>query len=476
MSLPESAIVLAADSEEHSWLLATLSKLHDSGLKTVSVRRPSDNSFSEDYLDFDIVIVDASLGYELTLSTLYDITSGPRAVPVLLSLKETEREEFADVILYGVQELILKDHDPADVVERLIVHSIQRCQILQATADAESRVRTIIENISDGVLIADEAGTILFANPASEELLDKPLIELMGAPLELSIPEDSEAVVEVEHKSEDNRVLSVRWVPVRWEGRDVKLYTMQDVSEKYSIQKKLASASDDAERLSAMKSSFMANMSHELRLPLASIIGFGQLIEADEKDPDLKEFAASIVASGNKLLQTVNSVLDLTRLDAAEFEMSRVAVSVDDAAGEVVRELTPLAEEHNLALSLETIGDPVVKADPMVMRRILSIIIGNALKFTETGSVNVIISASTEQVQCDIVDTGIGIDEKFLTYMFDEFSQESVGPAREYNGTGLGLAVAKRLANAMGGTISVKSVKGQGSTFTLVFPRRGTPS
>lgn len=474
MSLPESAIVLAADSEEASWLTSSLSALYDLGLTTVSVRRPSDGILTEDCQDFDVVIVDSSLGYESALDTLYEIMRGPRIIPVLLCLREDEREEFADAILYGIQELILKDQDATDVLERLLLNSVQRCRILVATADAESRVRVIIENISDGVLIADEARTILFANPASEILLGKQLIDLMGAPLELTIPEDLEAVVEVEHEFEENRILAVKWVPVRWEGRDVRLYTMRDVTERHSIQKELASASDDAARLSAMKSSFMANMSHELRLPLASIIGFGQLIEADEQDPDLKEFAASIVDSGNKLLQTVNSVLDLTRLDAQEFEMSRIQVSVEDAAGEVVRDLKTQADEKGLSVTVETIGDSVVQSDPIVLRRVLSNVIGNAVKFTEAGGVTVTIRAAADKVVCAIQDTGIGIDKVFLDQIFDDFSQESVGASRAYNGAGLGLAVTQRLLSAMNGSITVSSEKNSGSTFTIVFPRHGS--
>ena len=470
MSLPASVLVLVDDHADRSWLDSALEQLRSGGINEVSWRSQADGLLPAGSGDYEAVIVDSSLGYERTMDALHGIMANPEIIPVLLCLDGDEREDFADAILYGAQEIILRGHDPVDVVERLLVHSVQRARILKATADAESRARVIIEGISDGVLIVDEAGTILFANPASERLLDKPLIELMGAPLDLEIPEESEAVVEVPLSSGDAHILSVRWVPVRWEGRDVRLYTMQDVTEKQQIREQLSSASEIAERLKAMKSSFMANMSHELRLPLASIIGFGQLIEADETDPDLKEFAGSIVESGTKLLDTVNAILDLTRLDAREFELARNPVSIGDTAGEVLRDLEKQATEKGLQVDLRSVGEGTVKADVDAIRRILSSVIGNAVKFTEEGFVAVTVTTTQDAVTCEVTDTGIGIDPGFIEQAFDDFTQESAGAARAYNGSGLGLAVSRRLLNAMGGSVSVTSVKGEGSTFLLTFP------
>lgn len=473
MITPESVTILVSVQSEADWLLGQLSFLKKDGLTQTRLLDP--DGFTPDLVSLQggILVVDASLGFGKAMSILHGLGREKTIFPVVLCLQANEQDEFSESILYGVQEFILKNQDAPDVIQRILCHSLQRTQIIQASKDAEIRARAIIDSISDGVLIVDEADTILFANPASEELLGKRLIDLMGAPLDLSIPEEAEAAVEVQLADNEKKVLSVKWVPIRWESRDVRLYTMRDVTARHTIQQKLIQANENADRFEALKSSFMANMSHELRLPLASIIGFGQLIEADVEDPDLKEFSASIVESGNKLLETINSVLDLTRLNAQAFDMRRIAVSIEQVVNEVVAELTPQLKKKMLPVHVSFLGDNEIKADPIVLRRIFNNIIGNALKFTEKGEISVSVSATHDAILCEVSDTGIGMAPSFIPHVFDEFTQESVGATRSFNGSGLGMAITKKLIEAIGGSIEVRSTKGVGSTFSLRFPKSG---
>lgn len=476
MTLPEVVAVMARDVTEAEWISDALRSLKSDGISEVRVLAPDELSRKQSLSGMDLFILDSSIGLRKTMETLQLAGGNGNQIAIILCLKDFEREEYSDTIRFGVQDFILKGQDSTEVIKRVLAHSIQRVQILQATAEAEARVRTIIDNISDGVLIVDDAKTILFANPASEEILGRQLLDLMGAPLGLSIPGEANAVVELQLEGNETKVLSVKWVPIRWEGRDVRLYMMRNITEQNALQEKLIQATENAERFEALKSSFMANMSHELRLPLASIIGFGQLIEADVKEPELKEFSATIVESGNKLLETINSVLDLTRLDASSFEMRRIPLSIQQAVEDVVSDLAPLLDNKMLPVHVTALGDDEIKADPIVLQRIFNNVIGNAIKFTDQGEITVSISATPDSVLCEVSDTGIGIGSAFIPHVFDEYAQESSGATRSYNGAGLGLAITKKLLGAMGGSITVRSTKGSGSTFSLQFPKHATSS
>ncbi len=179
-----------------------------------------------------------------------------------------------------------------------------------------------------------------------------------------------------------------------------------------------------------------------------------------------------IVEGGNKLLETINSILELTRLDAQSVEMRNQLLSLSESATAAVNGLRPLLDEKDLTVEITKDGVDTITADPLVIRRIFNNLIGNAIKFTNEGSIIIKLVGSGQDVVCDIVDTGIGIEEEFIPHVFDEFAQESTGRGRTHGGTGLGLAITKRLITAMSGSIDVESEKGKGTTFRIVFPRR----
>jgi len=473
MTAPNHILIFAAREEDAEWLVGQLSGPEDSGFVVDSIAAYEGHLENSILQNSDAIVVDSSLGPDTAQLLLYDLMILQSAQPVVLCVEADQQSQFPAAVRQGAQDFIIKGSDTAEIIHRVLLQAMDRAQILRATQEAEERVRAIIENISDGILIVDEADTILFANPACELILDRPLIELLGAPLDIEIPKASDATVEIRHSPEFGIIASLRWVPIRWEGRNVRLYTIRDISAEHKTREQLQKTKDEAERLAALKSSFLANMSHELRMPLASIIGFAQLIEEGIDDSEYREFSQMIVESGNKLLETINSVLDLTRLDAQAFEVRRSRVSLEDAAREVVGSLQPLLDEKNIPVRISVAGDDTIIADPLAVRRIFNNLVGNAIKFTDEGEISLLLAGLDEVVRCDISDTGIGIDPDFIPHVFDEFAQESTGRSRSHGGTGLGLAISKRLIEAQGGTIHVESEKGKGTTFTIRFPRTG---
>lgn len=253
------------------------------------------------------------------------------------------------------------------------------------------------------------------------------------------------------------------------------------VIDRLGREQELLRAKETAEKASELKSTFLANMSHEIRTPLTSIIGFAEAIgkqlpqpATDGPDQDVSRFASLIEESGRRLLDTLNSVLDYSKLEAGAMHLSVDALDV----GPVTRTITDLyqsrAEDKGIDLHLEIAGSlPPAVADAEAFRRVLRNLLNNAIKFAEAGDeVTVRVSAVEEWVEVEVEDTGIGIDAEFLPRLFEAFTQESTGNRRAYEGSGLGLAVAKRLITLMDGTIDVDTEKDVGTRVTVRLPQR----
>jgi len=284
--------------------------------------------------------------------------------------------------------------------------------------------------------------------------------------LRLTLPDGSERVLAVKVEvlpDDDGRP---RYV----------LGTCLDVTEQKRREAELDAAKEKAEAMNRLKDAFLANMSHEIRTPLTAVIGYAEVL-AEEVGPRYENLAGPIVSGGRRLLDTLDSVLELARLEAGEQHLAIESVDAGAAAAEAVRLLTPLAAQKGLSLHAHLPPVPThVMADPDALSRVLHNLIGNAVKFTERGHVRVSVEAGAERVAVAVTDTGVGISAAFLPHIFEEFKQESEGYERSHEGSGLGLTLTRRLVDLMGGTISVESTPGVGSTFTVSFPAAAAPA
>lgn len=244
----------------------------------------------------------------------------------------------------------------------------------------------------------------------------------------------------------------------------------RDITDRKKFEQALIEAKENAERMSRLKSSFLTNMSHEIRTPLSGILGFASIL-AQDASPEQYELAQLIEKSGRRLLDTINSVLDLSMLESDSFTLHPKPLDLAAEVREKVALLKPLAEKKGLYLGAEVANeDCIARIDSACLDRILNNLIGNAIKFTTEGEVVVRVSSDDRITQFEVVDTGIGIGQEFMNRLFHEFEQESSGMARLYEGSGLGLSITKRLVELMGGTIQVQSELGKGSVFTVSFP------
>ncbi len=225
---------------------------------------------------------------------------------------------------------------------------------------------------------------------------------------------------------------------------------------------------------SQLKTNFLSNMSHELRTPLNSVIALSGVLNrrlASRIPQEEYSYLEVIERNGKHLLELINDILDISRIEAGREDMEITKFDVNNLIAEVVSMIQPQAEQKKIEL-LHPAGDAelLITGDADKCRHILQNLIGNAVKFTEKGRVEITAVRSGSNILIKVTDTGIGIPENHLAHIFDKFRQADGSTSRRFGGTGLGLAIARELAALLGGAISVKSVPGQGSEFTLSMP------
>ncbi len=244
---------------------------------------------------------------------------------------------------------------------------------------------------------------------------------------------------------------------------------------KDKMERELIKAKDKAEEMNRLKDIFLANMSHELRTPLIGILGFSELLIGEHLNTEQEGMINTIFKSGNRLLETVNTILDFSKLDSKKVEINYSKVNVNEVIRQTVFLFQGFAKQKNLYLKYDDIEDNlIIDVDQTILEKIINNLINNALKFTKEGGVTVRLKKEilNSQSFCTIKveDTGIGIPEDKQEIIFEEFRQASEGFSRSHEGTGLGLSITKRFIELLGGTISLKSKVNEGSTFIVKLP------
>ncbi len=264
---------------------------------------------------------------------------------------------------------------------------------------------------------------------------------------------------------------------IRIDTNQLIFTTIHDITEKTKSHNELAQAKETAEKANRAKSEFLANMSHEIRTPMNAILGFTEVLYHKLENPEHQKMLRSIASSGNLLLSLINDILDLSKVEADHLEINPSPVNMKDMLEECKTQFQEKAKKKGMTLTInKPVGFPeYLILDEVRIKQVLFNLVGNAIKFTHSGYISIDVDLARQSgnqgtLTITVEDSGIGIPDDQLKNIFDPFYQQSGQSNRKYGGTGLGLPISQRLAEKMGGTITVSSTPGKGSVFTVCLP------
>jgi PAS domain S-box-containing protein len=385
-----------------------------------------------------------------------------------------------------------------------------------ALKESEARFRLLADRTADVITVYDENLIMRYLSPSVERLTGYAPEELIGRPVFDVVPEEDRAAIATQRgfaigqtpvsgisqsriRCKDGRLIWIEStttvVPNPGGGYEVHS-TSRDITERVErdtelrrtrdrlqeqadelmvLAQNLDMERDRAERANAAKSQFLAMMSHELRTPMTGVLGMADLLLISGLSSEQEDLTRRLMRSAQVLLDLLNDVLDFSKIEAGHMQLDNVAFNIADLLSEVADLFTPLASNKGLVLSFARRTEHAAfVGDAKRLRQILANLVGNAVKFTEQGEIDVVVAEepgvqpATARLRIAVHDTGIGIAPDHVDRLFQPFVQAEASTARRFGGTGLGLAISRRLARSMGGDVTVASEAGKGSVFTVI--------
>lgn len=435
---------------------------------------------------FSLILCDLELPDSSGLETVERVLSNSQSVPVVVLTGGDTREMAIEAIRLGAQDFVEKGTVTSASLERIVAHSLERQSLNSALQEsltkleaANARFVNLVSDLTDAVIVADLAGIVLFVNPAAEQLFARDRSATVGETC--TLPLDSAEPVEVGLSDHDGlaRTAELRVVDTEWDGQPAKLASLRDITDRKRTEHAMRVAQKAAETANDMKSRFLANMSHELRTPLNSVIGFSEVMKEETfgevGNVQYLGYAEDIHRSGHHLLSLINDLLDLSKAEAGQYEFSDSEFDLVETLRESLRLILPQAVAKSLSVETTFAFDECrFMGGERQMIQIAVNLLSNAIKFTpENGRIDVRLRpGSLGSIVVEVEDSGIGIAPEDMPRIFDAYSQVGEPYVRDsHTGTGLGLALTKRLVEMHGGFVRLRSKPDAGTTASVTFPR-----
>jgi PAS domain S-box-containing protein len=390
------------------------------------------------------------------------------------------------------KQIVRKD---ADLQNKTSVRETSSELIPKLKDESDNHFRSLVETASDAISYYDSEGDLKYANPAFYELIGlNPCLYYKSNPADLIHPDDREfddqrtealgkngffdTEYRIRHREGHYLSLSSRSVALKGKNGEMTGFITidRDITKLKQVLADLAKANFDSEASNRLKTSFLANISHEIRTPLNSVVGFSNLLLSDGLTRDVREeYIEHINHNSEKLLQIIGDIIDLSRLESSQIEITYEETSLSSIVNEIIEDARQVIRRNekpiilNVKNQFEDNGD-LIFSDRVWLKRVLNHLMDNAVKFTLDGSIEFSYFKENENIVFKIKDTGIGIKKENLGRIFEEFRQEVGGHHRPFEGLGIGLTLAKEVVERMGGRIYVQSEKGIGSEFSFSIP------
>ncbi len=433
---------------------------------------------------FEALVFKASRGIEDIYELTYIRKDGTRfpAVVSVTALRDA-RNVIIGYLLIGT-----------DNTARKLVEAEQR-KLDQRLRDQQFYTRSLIESNIDALMTTDTARIITDVNKQMEALTGCTRDELIGAPFKdfFTDPDRAEAGImrvlsekkltdyELTARALDGKTTVVSYNATTFydRGRNLQgvVAAARDITERKQVEAELQQAKGAAESASRTKSDFLASMSHEIRTPMNAIMGIADLLAKTSLTQEQDKYVQIIRRAGDNLLNLINDILDLSKVEASQLELEQTRFSLTELLEKVTEMVAVRAQEKGLELVFGVAPDVSVNlvGDPTRLLQVLLNLVGNAIKFTEFGEVSLRITldgnpAVPSGLRFTVTDTGIGIAHTHLGRVFERFTQADSSTTRRFGGSGLGLTICKRLVELMGGRIWAESVLGEGSVFLFAAP------
>ncbi len=372
-----------------------------------------------------------------------------------------------------------QDRELVALATHLTAVALERARQQELLQTRERQLTAVLEQAGDAILLLDAEQRITLFNQTAERLFACRAADILGQPATQLLPTLPEVPATTD---EPVRLEALRCDGTRFtaelsrttlvqEDSAGSLLIVRDLTERLRYEAELIRAREEAEAMNRLKSTLLTNLSHELRTPLTTVIGFADVLREEAAPGTLfHEFAQLIADGGRRLLRLLEEVMDLAHLEAQTLKAGQERLLLPERLRPLMATYRARAEQKGLKFRVQQAPSVAVWADPDLLERAVEHLLDNAIKFTEQGSVTVRFRRAGDQVGIVVEDTGPGISEESLPHVFDEFWQASSGIGRTHEGLGLGLAVARRFVELMGGRIDAESTPGEGSRFTIWLP------